>query len=530
MTPSSDLSPYPHRNLNTHKRKGLDLMKASTTRRRVTTMVSAAALGLTAILGSTSAALAAPQDFGNIDPDRTGSLTVHKFLNQAGTATGDISEAPAAGDFTDPVADVEFTVYPLLEAGAPVDLTVPENWEGLDTLTPGAACTAPAGYTLGTPTVMPLTAADGSSTVSLPIGLYQVCETAAPANIVEKALPFILTIPMPHENGWVYDAHAYPKNGAASIEKTIDPQQDYGLGSVVKFPVTVPVSRMAQEWTGFAIRDTLDDRLAPVAAADMAVTVDGAPLDPSYYTIDIVGQQITMDFTPAGVAWLNEGPNAHVGAEIQVVFAGTVVAVGEGVIPNTAELWVNNPGFDPSVQPPLPSPEVHTNWGDLEILKRAAGTTGDEGTLAGAVFEIYAAEDPYAADCSTAVATGDPISVGGSTSFTSDASGVISLAGLYVSDSVNPVIDNPQRCYVLKETAAPAGYVLPSNAFTPVTVLIGNTTTDNVEIENSQPPVPELPLTGAAGQILLIAGGAAALAIALGLVLLRRRQAAQAQL
>lgn len=500
-------------------------MQASTTRRRVTTLVSAAAIGITAILGSTSAAFAAPATFGNIDGDRDGSLTVHKFLNQEGSTEGDISEAPAAGDFTDPVSGVEFTVYPLLKSGTPVDLTVPGNWDGLADLAPGAACTAPAGYTLGAPTVMPLTAADGSATATLPVGLYQVCETAAPANIIEKALPFILTVPMPHENGWVYDVHAYPKNGAGSIEKTIDPQQDFGLGSVVKFPVTVPVSRMAQEWTGFAIRDTLDDRLAPVDAADMAVTADGAALDPSFYTLEVDGQQITMNFTAAGIAWLNEGPNAHVGAEIKVVFAGTVVAVGDGAIPNTAQFWPNNPGFDPNTQPPLPSNEVHTNWGDLEIVKRAAGTSGAEGTLAGATFEVYAAEDPFAADCSTAVATGSPLSVGGATSFTSDASGVISLAGLYVSDSVNPVIDNPQRCYVLKEIAAPAGYVLPSNAFTPVSVLIGNTTTDNVEIENTQQDVPELPLTGAAGQILLIAGGAAALAVAVGLVLMRRRQA-----
>jgi len=522
--------PITHSPIHTHemqsnKRKGLDLMKASTARRRITAMAGAVALGITAILGSSSVALAAPQDYGNIDPDRTGSLTVHKFLNQAGSATGDVSQAPAAGDFTDPVADVEFTVYPLLESGAPIDLTVPENWDGLDALTPGAACTAPAGYTLGSPVVMPLTAADGSSTVSLPVGVYQVCETAAPANIIEKAQPFILAIPMPHETGWVYDAHAYPKNGSGEIEKTIDPQQDFGLGSVVKFPVTVPVSRMANEWIGFAIRDTLDPRLAPVAASDVAVTVDGAPLDPSFYTIEIVGQEITMDFTAAGLAWLNEGPNAHVGAEIQVVFAGTVVEVGDGVIPNTAVFWPNNPDFDPDVQPPLPSNEVRTNWGDLNITKRATGTTGTEGTLAGAVFEIYAAEDPYAADCSTAVATGGPISVDGQTSFTSDANGLIALEGLFVSDSVNPVIDAPQRCYVLKETAAPAGYVLPSDPFTSVAVLIGDTTTDDIEIENVQQEVPELPLTGAAGQVLLMSAGAAALAIAIGLVLMRRRQA-----
>lgn len=502
-------------------------MNTQRVRRRITTMVSAVALGIIAIPGTTSLAMAVPQDFGNIDPDRIGSLTVHKFLNQAGSATGDISQAPSAGDFTDPVAGVEFTAYPLLESGNPVDLTIPGSWDGLDALTPGAACTAPAGYTLGDPTVMPQTTADGSATVPLPVGLYQVCETAAPANIIERAQPFIVTIPMPHDGGWVYDAHAYPKNGAGSIEKTTDPQQDYGLGAVVKFPVTVPIPRTAQPWTGFAIRDTLDSRLTPVAAEDIVVTYNGAVLDAFMYSVDISGQQITVSLNQAFLTEMTQNPNEYVGAEIQVVFAGTVNAVGDGIIPNTAEFWPNNPGFDPSVGGPLVSNEVRTNWGDLQITKRAAGTTGATGTLEGAAFEVYAAADPYAADCATATATGSPISVGGQTSFTSDSTGNVSLAGLYVSDSVNPVIDNPQRCYVLKETAAPAGYVLPANPYTPVTVLIGDTTSDSVTIENTQQRVPELPLTGAAGQMLLVAGGVAALAAAIGLVLLRRRRQAQ---
>src|SRR5690625_3543959 len=130
-------------------------------------LLGATALGLTTLLGTGSAALAAPQDFGNVEDDRIGSLTVHKFLHQSGTAEGDISEAPAPGDFTDPVAGVEFTVYPLLEGGAPVDLTVPENWDALADLAPGAACTAPPGYTLGAPTVMPLTGPDGAASVDL---------------------------------------------------------------------------------------------------------------------------------------------------------------------------------------------------------------------------------------------------------------------------------------------------------------------------------------------------------------------------
>ena len=500
-------------------------MKANKGLQPLTALVGATALGLTAVVGTSTAAFAAPQDFGNIDTDRSGSLTVHKFLHQTGSQTGDISQAPAAGDFSDPVAGVEFTVYPLLQDGTPVDLGVPENWNDLADLSAGAACTAPTGYTLGSPTEMPLTDAAGTATVTLPVGLYQVCETEAPANIVDRALPFVLTIPMPHENGWVYDAHAYPKNGEGVIEKTIEAQDGFGLGAVVRFPVTVPVPTMAQEWTGFGITDTLDSRLAPVAPEQMEVNLDGEALDTSLYTLTVDGQTITMDFTAAGVAWLNEGPGAHVGQEIEVVFAGAIVSVGNGVIENEAQFWPNNPDFDSSQRPPLPSNEVRTNWGDLEILKRAVGTTGAEGTLAGAEFEVYAAADPYAATCSDTEPAGDPISVDGQSLFTSNESGQIAIAGLFVSDSVNPAVDSEQRCYFVKETKAPAGYVLPADQYTPVAVQIGNVTTDNIQIENTQQDVPELPLTGAAGQVMLIIGGVAAMAIAGGLVLMRRHKA-----
>lgn len=497
--------------------------------RRALSLLGATALGLGVLVSAGPAAYAAPQDYGNIDPDRSASLTVHKYLHQNDTVMGDISEAPAAGTFTDPVADVVFTAYPLLVNGAPLDLEEASNWDGLNAIEPGTACTAPAGYTLGAPVVLPATDAQGTATVALPIGAYQVCETSAPAQIVDRATPFILTIPMPYQDGWVYDVHAYPKNGEGTIVKSVEPQQETGLGSVVRFPVTVPVPSMQQAWTGFAIRDTLDARLAPVAATDVVVTADGVALDPSFYTIAIDGQQVTMDFTAAGVAWLNEGPNAHVGTEIQVVFAGTVIAVGDGAITNQAELWPNNPGFDPTVRPPLPSNEVTTYWGDLEVQKRVAGTTGTTGTLNGAVFEVYNAVDPYAADCSTAEPTGSAVAVNGQTEFTSAGTGLISIAGLFVSDSVNPAIDAQERCYVLKEVAAPAGFVLPADPFTAVAVGIGTTTAaENVEIENTQQTVPALPMTGAAGQVILLTAGIGAIGIAIGLLLMKHRRRAEA--
>lgn len=496
---------------------------------RMLAVTGVVAIAAMATLSGT--AQAAPQDYGNVDGEREGSLTVHKFLHQSGTQTGDISQPPAAGDFTDPVAGVEFTAYPLIKDGetAPLDLTVPANWSLLSSLTPGVNCAAPTGFTLGAPVVLPLTGVTGVASAALGVGAYQVCETDAPATIVDTAAPFIVTVPMPHENGWVYDVHAYPKNGAASIQKSIVAQEGLGLGASVQFPVTTAIPTMkGSDWTAYSISDTFDSRLAVNTTTQgiASVTVDGVDLDTSYYTKVVSGQTVVMQFTAAGVAWLNADPD-QTGKVIEVVFDSVIAEVGDGTIVNEAQLWVNNPTRDSSVKPPLPSNEVNTHWGSLELLKRAAGTTGTSGTLAGAVFEVYEAADPYAADCTTATATGAAIEVDGETEFTSDASGVITIPGLFVSDSVNPTIDAASRCYVVKEVAAPAGYVLPTGGaeLTGVEVSIGETTTvDNLEIVNTQQSVPELPLTGGQGVALLVGLGVAGMSVAGGLALVKRRR------
>ncbi|KRA25492.1 hypothetical protein ASD65_14500 [Microbacterium sp. Root61] len=494
---------------------------------RIAAALGVVALSVVAIAGGTTAAVAAPAGYGNIDFSETGSLTVHKYLHQAaGGSTGDISAAPAPGDFTDPVEGVVFTVYPLLKNAAPLDLTVPATWDSLNSIVPGAACAAPAGYTRGTGIPMPATDADGLSTQSLALGVYQVCETFAPSNIVDRALPFILTVPMPHANGWVYDVHAYPKNGEGELVKSVTAQgSDTGMGATLDFPVTMTIPTQANPWTMFAISDLFDTRLAPVGTGVASVKVDGVALDAGYYTVSpVVGNKVTLSFTAAGLTWLNATPaNSQAGKVIEVVFQAKVIAIGNGAIQNDAK-FQNDPSSE------LTSNTVTTNWGSVEILKRASGTTGTTGRLQGAVFEVYNAVAPYATDCTKAVAdvAAGPITIGAASTFTSTSAGVIAIPGLFVSDSVNPAVNAAKRCYVLKETAAPAGYVLPAAPYTGISVKAGQTVVAdafNADVTNTQQEVPELPLTGANGQLLLLSAGGAAALIAVGLVLVNRRRA-----
>ncbi|MBE6481551.1 MAG: LPXTG cell wall anchor domain-containing protein, partial [Actinomyces ruminicola] len=78
--------------------------------------------------------------------------------------------------------------------------------------------------------------------------------------------------------------------------------------------------------------------------------------------------------------------------------------------------------------------------------------------------------------------------------------------------------------------AAPAGYTLPTGdaANTALKITAGTTTADNITIDNTKQNVPNLPLTGANGQLLMMLIGAALVLLAAGSVLVaRNRQRAQ---
>lgn len=478
-------------------------------------------------------AVAQAQAPGNIDSDASGSLTLHKHLHAndyiptrmaPAAADGPISGTPPAW-LNDPVEGVGFTIYPLLgRDGAPVDLTDNTAWEGLNNANLGLACAAPDGYQFGTGIPMPLTGADGITTTrGLDVTAYVVCETSAPPNIVDRSAPFMLTIPMPDEGEWIYDVHAYPKNGAGSIVKSITPQLEDGLGvgSQIEWPVTAPVPLLQNEtWTGFAISDTFDSRLTPVGVNE--VRVGTTVLNESQYSVDIVGQTITMRITDLDALPDWDNPNADfAGQELTVDFNTTINSIGDGIVPNTAQLWINNPGMDESVRPPLPSNEVRSNWGALQLIKEDSAS-GNE--LAGATFEVYNA-DPAYGTCADASPTGDAINVGGRTEFTSNESGVVSVPGLFVSDSVHSPQDGQERCYVVRETAAPSGYVLPEDANTGVTVRIGGVTetANSYAIANTQQGAPDLPLTGGAGTGAMVGLGAILVLGAGGVALARNR-------
>ena len=520
---------------------------ASTLGRRA---AAAAGVLTLAFLGLAPSAVATETpNYGNIKTEVKGSLAIHKHLTgggkDIGTPTGTAQNADDKGPA---VEGVVFTAYPITD----INLKDPAGWDTISNLArtgvPDSACTNPAAPTLGAHTfgkgmASPATTKEGLATITeMPVQAYLVCETTTPGDIVQKAKPFVVTIPHPNtaagaDGQWIYDVNVYPKNEAIDVDKTIQAQKlnGYGVGSLIKFPVssTAPTLDAKSFYKYFQLKDTLDDRLSEVTATE--VSLEGATLQPTDYQVDTNGQTVTVTFTAEGLKKIKAAP----GKKVSAVFQGKVTKAGSnGTITNRAQVISDTVYAE---QPPTPetpptnpdnpptSDEVTSNWGDLSIKKVDTHQQGQtKAGLQGAQFQLYKAKDAYANTCSK-VKDGDPIAINGQTTLTTDAQGAIDIKGLFISDSIDGADrdnqkDATERCYVLVETKAPAGYVLPAGdaAVTAVKVKVGEVATDNVTVENTKQSVPGLPLTGANGMLILTASGASLLMIAVGSVLVAR--------
>ena len=520
---------------------------ASTLGRRA---AAAAGVLTLAFLGLAPSAVATETpNYGNIKTEVKGSLAIHKHLTGGGKDIGTPTGTEQNADDKGPAVEgVVFTAYPITD----INLKDPAGWDTISNLArtgvPDSACTNPAAPTLGAHTfgkgmASPATNSEGLATITeMPVQAYLVCETTTPGNIVQKAKPFVVTIPHPNtaagaDGQWIYDVNVYPKNEAIDVDKTIQAQKlnGYGVGSLIKFPVssTAPTLDAKSFYKYFQLKDTLDERLSEVTATE--VSLEGTTLQPTDYQVATNGQTVTVTFTAEGLKKIKAAP----GKKVSAVFQGKVTKAGSnGTITNRAQvisdtLYAEQPPTPetPPTNPDNPptSDEVTSNWGDLSIKKVDTHQQGQtKAGLQGAQFQLYKAKDAYANTCSK-VKDGDPIAINGQTTLTTDAQGAIDIKGLFISDSIDGADrdnqkDATERCYVLVETKAPAGYVLPAGdaAVTAVKVKVGEVATDNVTVENTKQSVPGLPLTGANGMLILTASGASLLMIAVGSVLVAR--------
>ncbi|MBT1018780.1 isopeptide-forming domain-containing fimbrial protein [Canibacter sp. lx-72] len=204
---------------------------------------------------------------GDIDANQQGSIIVHKHKQQTlqgNPGTGQIENPAPAGVS---IAGVVFKIQKL-----DLDLTQNTGWDMLKTLTPDAAKNRVAG-----PETTRTTDDNGEARFSdLDIGAYLVTETNAPAGVVKKAAPFIVTVPHPNGNAWNYNVHVYPKNTVSDKpSKTLDDTGATKIGDSVTWTITqvLPELQNGERFTEVSFTDQLQEGLEYVAPA--TAQVDG---------------------------------------------------------------------------------------------------------------------------------------------------------------------------------------------------------------------------------------------------------------
>ena len=530
-------------------------MSTTKTRRSLSLLaafaVAAGALALPAATSPTQAAptfgLAATQERApslvDLDPTRTGSLTIHKLIKDAtnGTDAGNGLEDTAVTGT--PLPGAHFQIRKLTN----IDLTTQAGWEKLLSYNGDVSAAENDGTDAPEDHV---TGADGKAVFpSVNLGAYIVEETVTPPGYVGSK-PFIITVPMTHPtdlNKWVYDVHAYPKNTKAGLEKTVNDTDTPAVGSPISYTIKSDVPGV----------DTLDyydvvdqyDKRVQLPEADVTLKlINGKTGDVTltkgtdYKLIaadapDGKTKFWTAEFTAAGRAKLIDKRKDDT-TKVQMDLSGTVnEPVGtDGIYKNTGYLLPSAPsnGWTPgsgTVPPPgTPKSEVESKFGKVKITKTSAKAKPDGSfdKLSGAKFEVYKCtpQSTPTANFDSVDATLDKkLTVNGATEFTTGTDGTVTIDGLRNNDwENNETVTNP-GWYCLVETQAPDGYELQARPIAFQILQSNSTTANTYTLETTVKDVPKnggfnLPVTGAAGIGVLIGagtllvGGAGAIALA----------------
>lgn len=482
--------------------------------RRLVAALGAATIGLIGLAGAASAAVGPDQP----NAPTNGTLTINKY--------GGLPEEQG-GDKTNRLTGVEFTVTQVgrlndADECVAIDLTKAEDWVGLD----GdgglfdSQPAAPADPFCLTDVAKDNVTEDGSVKFDLAVGVYYVVETDPGDNPIVNPVPsFYVSIPTSdseEQGGWNYDVVADPKNQLQEEPtKTVAERPDaLVVGSNVTWTLTIPIPDIAEGETfdRGSVTDVLDTRLDYVSSV---VKIGDSTLAPgSDYTLDDTG--VTWTFKTSVL-------DAHQGEDITITLVTKVVSVGDGEIANAGgedgNYWSE---FNNSKVPGGTNP--YTYWGKLAINK----TDDSLNALAGAEFKVF--EKAADAACAAEAPANGSVATG-----TSDAFGVVQWEnvaptdelGLWIQNSEDGPLPNPTKQYCVYETVIPAGHTATPIS-NPVTIS-ASAAAVKLHVVNPKKPGPDLPLTGANGQLLALLGGGALVLLAGGTALVARKRSHQNQ-
>lgn len=374
----------------------------------------------------------------------------------------------------------------------------------------------------------------------------------SPSNITKAyAVPFILSLPQANSRGtgFLTEINIYPKNVVTDEPKTDKDvkklgQDDAGYIIGEKFnwflKSTVPLN--LEDYEQFEITDKFADSLTYKALGN--IKIGSKTLEKGvHYTVEepTVDNQNTLKITfiPAKFKEIDEllngltlikdqdvldkaATNTNQAAFLEIPVETSInekAVLGKG-IENTFTLQYDHTPdkvSNPRPSNPPKNPEVHT--GGKRFVKVAAGN--DATKLGGAEFDLLMengdvvkwTEELIKANTNKNYIAGEAVT-GQPVKLKSDADGSFEIKGL--AYAIDAEATGAEVKYKLKETKAPAGYVIPeapvefavnqtSYNKTPTTIDVDKADADPQEITNNKRP--EIPNTGGIGTAIFVVLG-----------------------
>lgn len=374
----------------------------------------------------------------------------------------------------------------------------------------------------------------------------------SPSNITKAyAVPFILSLPQANSTGtgFLTEINIYPKNVVTDEPKTDKDvkklgQDDAGYIIGEKFnwflKSTVPLN--LEDYEQFEITDKFADSLTYKALGN--IKIGSKTLEKGvHYTVEepTVDNQNTLKITfiPAKFKEIDEllngltlikdqdvldkaATNTNQAAFLEIPVETSInekTVLGKG-IENTFTLQYDHTPdkvSNPRPSNPPKNPEVHT--GGKRFVKVAAGN--DATKLGGAEFDLLMengdvvkwTEELIKANTNKNYIAGEAVA-GQPVKLKSDADGSFEIKGL--AYAIDAEATGAEVKYKLKETKAPAGYVIPEAPIEfavnqtsynkiPTTIDVDKADADPQEITNTKRP--EIPNTGGIGTAIFVVLG-----------------------
>ncbi|MFP1715860.1 SpaH/EbpB family LPXTG-anchored major pilin [Gardnerella leopoldii] len=491
------------------------------------------------------------------DAPKSGSITIYKWKSETDKSGNQEKKTP--------VKDAEFTIKKVKSVnGKDLDLTKYDSWVEIAKkaadLNANTANVAVTDNTFGTNGK--LSGNTNNNGVlrfkDLPLGLYQVQETKAPAGYsAAETKPFYMTLPMiqqvttgaKKETKYNYAPFVDPKNVdiTDSVKKTKDTTKTVGAGDDISYTITADLdkvkakstdpNRIADEFKGYSVFDLAPaNYFASYENVVKKVKVGSTDLTPKAdYTVgtptDVDGgkKKIEITFTDAGRAKLATAANASVGKAAKVTVELTFKLAVTTTLGNNSV--TNEGGIVPSHDTGTTPSEVKTKDNpkvDFATFKIKKVSSKDNSPLQDAKFRLFANQNEATA-CANALKegkTGEDLkkvceaksSAGFGEKATAKGTGLTEVYS----------VKRGEEFYAV-ETVAPAGYIRNPNVHS--IKVDENKAEETITVENlpdsgndGKSWLFNLPKTGAAGVIIFALAGMCLVAVGMFIFLRNRKK------